>query len=280
MIMDTPRVVVCFPARNEEEFLPLVLDALVNQTVKPVNIIIANDGSTDNTEKIAKSYENVIVINRERREKSIVGQIGMSDVWNSSIIPAMEIDKKEKLDYILFLGGDLVLHEKYIEDLHRKFEEDNNLVMASGKMIGKDAFKYTGFMLPGGGRMSRYSYWKKIGGKYPSMQGWEAYPIYKAQIDGYTTKLFDDVIYTPQRPTGGNTDYYSYGLAMRAYGYFFPFAIGRSLKQLFLRARGIKPCINMARGYLFGKTEKYEVEIRNFVNKSQKRRLRKLIFRF
>ncbi|MCY3414224.1 MAG: glycosyltransferase family 2 protein [Candidatus Heimdallarchaeota archaeon] len=278
--MDQPRIVICFPARNEETYLAEVLDSLVNQTIKPVKIIVANDGSTDRTEEIARSYDSVEVINREKREKSIVGRIGMSDVWNSSIIPAQKYDDEEPLDYILFLGGDLVLSPTYCEELHTKFLEQDDLVMAAGRMVGPDAFKYSGFMLPGGGRMAKYDYWKEIGGKYPMMQGWEAYPIYKAQVDGYKTILFDDVIYTPKRPTGGNTDYYSYGLAMRAYGYFFPFALGRSLKQLFLKSRGIKPCLNMARGYLFGKSEKYEPEIREFVNKSQKRRLRKILFRF
>ncbi len=273
------RVVICFPVRNEEKYLKPVLDSIAKQTLKPVRVIIANDGSTDKTKEIALSYPFVEVYDRPKREHIVTGKIEMAKVWNDSITPSLELDKKEPLDYILFLGGDLVLSETYIEDLVNKFEKDPKLMAISGKMVGKDAYHYSGFMTPGGGRMMRYQYWKKIGGKYPLLNGWEAYPIYRAQLDGYKTGVMNDIEYYPLRPTGGNTDYYAYGQAMKAYGYFFPFAIGRCLKQIFTRGRGFKVAWNMLMGYLFGKTDYYENEIRNFVKQSQKRRLKKIIFR-
>lgn len=273
-------VVVCFPARNEEKFLSSVLEALENQSLKPLRVIIADDGSSDNTVEIAESFDFVDVHKRKRRDFDVVGKIEMGNVWNSSLIPVKEIHESDKIDYIVFLGGDMILPDSYIQNLVEKFEKDPNLIIAAGKMVGEHSYVSTGFMIPGPGRIMRYSYWEKLGGEYPLKQGWEAYPVYMANMEGYTSMIFDDIEYEPLRVTGGRTDFYAYGMAMKAYGYFFVFAFGRSLKQIFMKSRGIKACINMIRGYVFGKPEKYEEELRKFVNSSQRKRLRKIVFRF
>jgi glycosyltransferase involved in cell wall biosynthesis len=60
---------VVIPAYNEEKNIVLCLDSLMRQTHKPTNVIIIDDGSTDNTVAYAKSFcedNNLIVsiINR------------------------------------------------------------------------------------------------------------------------------------------------------------------------------------------------------------------------
>lgn len=52
------KVSVLVPIYNVEEFLPECLDSLVGQTLKEIEIICINDGSTDNSLKIIKSYAN------------------------------------------------------------------------------------------------------------------------------------------------------------------------------------------------------------------------------
>lgn len=273
-------VVITFPTRNEEASLPRVLEGINNQSLKPVKVFILNDGSTDKTSEIAESNDLVEVKHKENRGFDIVGKIGLGKVFNECFEMVDQWYKENSVDYLLILAGDIFIPDNYIQDLVTKFEEDENLVVASGLMKGKFAYKSTGFMVPGPGRMIRYSYWEKLGAKYPLKQGWEAYPIYMANKEGLITKVFDDIGYEPMRPTGGRTDYNAYGQAMKAYGYFWLFAIGRSLKQIFMQSRGFKACINMMRGYFFGKAEFYEKDLRKFVNKTQKRRLRKLILRF
>ncbi len=53
------KVSVIVPARNEEKNLQKCLDALVSQSYAPANyeVIVVNDGSTDDTRAIAKSFE-------------------------------------------------------------------------------------------------------------------------------------------------------------------------------------------------------------------------------
>lgn len=50
-------VSVVIPTHNRETLLPRALDSVINQTYKKVEIIIVDDGSTDNTSKIIKDYQ-------------------------------------------------------------------------------------------------------------------------------------------------------------------------------------------------------------------------------
>ena len=50
------KVSVIVPVYNVEKYLAKCLDSLVNQTLKSIEIIIVNDGSPDNSEKIINEY--------------------------------------------------------------------------------------------------------------------------------------------------------------------------------------------------------------------------------
>ena len=45
---------IIIPARNEEHNLPTLLRSLVSQQVKPPEIIVVDDGSTDRTAELAR----------------------------------------------------------------------------------------------------------------------------------------------------------------------------------------------------------------------------------
>ena len=52
----TPKVSVIIPVYNVEKYLKKCLDSVVNQTLKEIEIICVDDGSTDNSLKILKQY--------------------------------------------------------------------------------------------------------------------------------------------------------------------------------------------------------------------------------
>lgn len=73
---------IIIPAYNAEGYLEKCLDSLVNQTKKEIEIIIVNDGSKDNTEKIAKKFEQkcpemIKVISKENEGQSIARNVGI-----------------------------------------------------------------------------------------------------------------------------------------------------------------------------------------------------------
>ena len=49
---------VIVPIYNAEKYLNKCVDSLINQTKKELEFILVNDGSTDKTEEIIKSYKD------------------------------------------------------------------------------------------------------------------------------------------------------------------------------------------------------------------------------
>lgn len=69
--MGNERITVVVPAYNNETWLPRCLDSLLGQTHPDMEIIVVNDGSTDNTAGVANDYArrfaNVIAIHQQNR---------------------------------------------------------------------------------------------------------------------------------------------------------------------------------------------------------------------
>ena len=101
-----PKVSIIIPAYNVEKCLSESVKSAEKQSYKNIEIIIVNDGSSDNTEKVAsdlsKKYSNVEVVNQENS--------GPGEARNRGIVAA-------KGDYVLFLDADDLLFPWAIEKL-------------------------------------------------------------------------------------------------------------------------------------------------------------------
>ena len=96
---------IIIPTFNEEEYLPILLKSIKEQNFKDYEIIIADANSYDDTIKIAKDHDCIIV------EGGLPG-VGRN---NGAKIAKGEI--------LLFLDSDLKLAENYLEDLINELEE-------------------------------------------------------------------------------------------------------------------------------------------------------------
>lgn len=120
------KVSVIVPVYNTAEYLNRCLDSILNQTLKDIEIICINDGSTDNSSKILKKYkekdERIILIEQENR--------GVSNARNK----ALNILQGE---YFINIDSDDWVKIDYLEKMYRKSKK-NNLDMLISDII----FKY------------------------------------------------------------------------------------------------------------------------------------------
>ncbi len=60
----TPSVSIVVPARNEERNLPILLESIRLSSIQPVEVIVVDDSSTDNTASVARHYNARVVTSK------------------------------------------------------------------------------------------------------------------------------------------------------------------------------------------------------------------------
>ncbi len=77
--MTKPLVSVIIPVYNGERYLAEAIDSILMQAVKPLEIIVVDDGSTDESEKVAKKFANdVHYILQENRGAPAARNLGIN----------------------------------------------------------------------------------------------------------------------------------------------------------------------------------------------------------
>lgn len=93
------KIGIVIPVYNKERFISTTLDSINNLTIKPNEVIIIDDGSTDRSLEIIKNI-------KLKTKCNIITQ------RNQGVSKARNIGIKESIsDYILFLDADDILHQ-------------------------------------------------------------------------------------------------------------------------------------------------------------------------
>lgn len=108
------KVSVIVPIYNVEKYIKKCLDSLYNQTLKEIQIILVNDGSTDNSNIIAQEYaqkykNKTIYLEEENRGLSAARNYGM---------------KYATGEYITFLDSDDYIEKDTYEKMYKKATEE------------------------------------------------------------------------------------------------------------------------------------------------------------
>lgn len=127
-------VSVIIPAYNAEKYLGFCLDTVIAQTHKKLEIIVINDGSKDNTDKICDEYaekdSRIRVIHQENRGVAFARNVGLDEAAG---------------EYIAFIDSDDYVKSNYIEVLLKTCTENcSNITIC--KSI--DTYKRELFDLP------------------------------------------------------------------------------------------------------------------------------------
>ena len=107
------KVSIIVPIYNKEKYIKKCIDSILNQTYSNIEAIVINDGSTDNSDNIMKSYNNKIIKYYSRKNH------GIGATRNFGL-------KKATGDYIVFLDSDDYLSDNNaIKYLTMQMEMDN-----------------------------------------------------------------------------------------------------------------------------------------------------------
>lgn len=122
MMSEIPKVSVIIPSYNSGKYLNEAIESATNQTYKNLEIIIVNDGSSDNTKEIAKDWQK-----KDERIKYLKHQTnqGLAKARNTGI-------KNSQSEYITFLDADDIWLPQKIEIQIKKIKElDADLVFSN-----------------------------------------------------------------------------------------------------------------------------------------------------
>ena len=108
-----PDISIIVPIYNAEKYIAKCVDSLVNQTKKELEFILINDGSTDNTEEIIKTYKDKRIKYYKNKNQ------GIGKTRNFGI-------SKSTGKYIMFLDSDDYLSKNACQKMYEKILESNS----------------------------------------------------------------------------------------------------------------------------------------------------------
>ncbi len=114
--MKKVKLSIVVPVYNVEKYIDECLKSLVNQTVNDYEIIVVNDGSTDNSLSICENYKDDKKIKIFTKENG-----GLSSARNYGI-------DKAKGEYIAFVDSDDWVVPNYVETIIMKLEEQYDVI--------------------------------------------------------------------------------------------------------------------------------------------------------
>lgn len=113
---DYPLISIIIPCYNVEKTILETLNSALNQSYPNVEIIIVDDGSSDDLVKIIDPFlsvhTHIQVYQQENR--------GLPATRNAGFL-------KSKGDYLVFLDGDDLLDKTFLEQCYNEFEKDSSV---------------------------------------------------------------------------------------------------------------------------------------------------------
>lgn len=233
------RYVIITPVRNEQEFLEQTIRSVADQTMRPVEWVIVDDGSTDGTAAILDQHaaENpwIRVIHRSNRGYRKSGG-GVVEAFNDGYKSLLSGD----WNFIVKLDGDLSFDPDYFEKLFKRFMANPRLGIAGGILytVQGGEMKVENnpwFHVRGATKVYRRECWDQIGGLWPA-PGWDTIDETSASLRGWTTMSIPEVHAIHHRPTGSADgswkDSVKHGLACYIAGYHPLFLMASSFYRL------------------------------------------------
>ena len=281
------KIAVVSPCRNESEFMRRTLDSVVAQSVQPALWVIVDDGSTDGSLEIIRSY---------MEQHSWIRLVPLPDRGHRAVGPGvvqafyagLDTVPLEDYPYLCKLDLDLDLPPRYFETLLERMEADPQIGTCSGKPYVRRGDTLVSErrgdeMSVGMTKFYRRECFEAIGGFVREVM-WDAIDCHKARQLGWKAVSWDhpDLNFEHLRPMGSSQTSIYTGRRRHGFGqyfmgtdplYFLATAVFRALEPPYILGG-----LSMIQGYVGAWLRRAprleDAELRAFIRRYQRRALR------
>jgi CMP-N-acetylneuraminic acid synthetase len=186
------KVSIVITAHNYAKFLPQALDSALGQTYPDLEVVVVNDGSTDDTEQVLSHYKD-----RDNLKIVTLGGVGLAAASNNGIRAAsgeyiVRLDADDWFDESLALvlanyldrnaTIGMVFCDYYTVDVH------GEIIDGVKRRPINDEVKLLDRPCLAAGAMYRRQCWEKIGGYNESLRYQEDYDFWIKFIERFTVR--------------------------------------------------------------------------------------------
>ncbi len=268
---------IIIPAHNEQDFIALTLESLAQQSLLPKKVVVVNDHSSDDTQRIVEQltlkYPFISLLNITSSHEHLPG----TKIINAFYKGLNTLD--DTYDVICKFDADLIFPKNYLEVLSQHFNSNKELGMASGfcyieknsewileNLTRKDHIR-------GALKAYRKQCFLEIGQLKPSM-GWDTVDELLAKFHGWDI-LTDEALHVKHlKPTGliySQASKYLQGEAMYKMRYGFLITLISAIKLAFK-----KKSYRLFKDYMAGFFKAKNNNVTYLVTEAQGKFIRKL----
>jgi biofilm PGA synthesis N-glycosyltransferase PgaC len=199
------KYLIITPARDEEAHIEKTILSVANQSIRPIQWIIVNDGSRDSTGAIIDHYAHVYPwITARHRSNRGYREAGGGVV--DTFYDGYSQIKSTQWDFIVKLDADLNFSADYFELCFAEFAKDPRLGIGGGGIYHEEAGEFKleenpSFHVRGATKIYRRKCWDNLGGLLRA-PGWDTVDEVKANMLGWSTRSFLDLRVLHYRFTG------------------------------------------------------------------------------
>lgn len=189
------KYVIITPAKNESKYIEYTLNSVCNQTLKPVEYIVVDDGSDDDTYQIVEKYQKdffwlKIIRNQSEGEKR-AGGVKVIRAFNYGF---ENLDNRD-FEFIVKLDADLTLPLEYFENVSKCFRDDPKVGMCGGYCVEEQNGNWVRTVsahhhLNGAFKAYRTNCFNQMGG-IPMLHNWDGIDEMKARFLGWKVQILD-----------------------------------------------------------------------------------------
>ena len=188
-------LVIISPVRDESALIEKTLQSMISQSIKPLEWILVDDGSTDRTAEIIESYSSRypfirLVTIKDRGFRKLGGGVIAAFKYGLTQISSTSYQFIAKLD------GDMSFGPNYLEMMFSAFDSNPKLAAVSGKVYRPEGDKFVEELtidehVAGQFKLYRWTAYCDIGGFVEEVM-WDGIDVHTARMKGWETMSFED----------------------------------------------------------------------------------------